>query len=192
MTPFKGKSVLGSALKYLVLTAFAFVVVVVVMYFIPTRVPKDKELIASFHAHRGTFEQLHAMAVKDMQNGWYIHWLQEDWWCLGRWWCLASSKPSGMPASRWEDYKDLISQIRPKVDGVNIDYNGSMYFGFAGGRTGLAPEPRWSKGIGYIPPGVKRWEALLPDLDGAHKLPANVYIREIEPNWFILYSPSDE
>jgi hypothetical protein len=52
---------------------------------------------------------------------------------------------------------------------------------------GTAIGPGWVKGIEYVPGGYSREGVLSADLDGARKLPARVYIRQIEPNWFVFY-----
>lgn len=187
MNLFKRKFALPRVLSYLALTACALAVLVAVKCSLPTRVPSDQELIAAFQAHQRAFEQIQPMAAKDMQNGLYIRWHQESWWCPGSWWCRGSSKPPGMSASRWKDYGNLISQIRPKVESIAIDYNGTISFVFAG--EGGALSSGWSKGIAYIPPDVdlKREGVPLPDLSEAPRLPANEYIREVEPAWFLFY-----
>jgi hypothetical protein len=188
MNPFKRKSILGGALSFAAITACALVVVVVVGCGSPTRVPSDQELIASFHAHHDTFEQIEAMAAKDRRNGLYLRWHRESWWCPGNWWWCGSSKPSGMPPSRLEDYGKLISQIRPEVQHVGINHDGTTNFMFAASGVNFRPD-WWSKGIAYIPPDVdlKTQGVPLPDLNGAPGLPANDYIREIEPAWFLFY-----
>jgi len=180
MKPPARKSLLRKVLTYLALTASALVVFVVVKHNLPTRVPPDQELTATFRAHRHVFEQIQAMAAKDMQDGLPLRWYRESWWCSGSWWCRGSSKPSAMPPSRWEDYGNLISQIRPKVESVAIGHNGAISFTFAAGGTGLAVGPGWSKGIAYIPPEVN------PKEQGDN------YVREIEPTWFIFYDRFDD
>lgn len=131
--------------------------------------PEDQDLIAIFHAHRQTFEELQAMAGEDAQRGWY----------------LGASDPSTLDQSRQNEYKKLISQIRP---GLEVAMNGStgvVRFIFAG--QGSAIGPGWAKGIEYVPGDHTREGILSADLDGARKLPANVYIRQIEPKWFVFY-----
>jgi hypothetical protein len=131
--------------------------------------PRDQELISTFHAHRQAFEQLQQMAAGDARRGWY----------------LGASNPSVLDQSRWSEYNKLISQIRP---GLVVGMNGTtgvIRFVFA--LKGVAIGPGWAKGIEYVPGDYSREGVLLPDLNKAASLPANVYIREIQPRWLIFY-----
>lgn len=131
--------------------------------------PSDQELISTFHAHRQAFKQLKEMAAEDARRGWY----------------LGASDPSTLDQSRRSEYKSLTSQIRP---GLRVAMNGTtgvVRFIFAG--EGSAIGPGWAKGIEYVPGDYGREGVLLPDLNGAASLSANVSIREIEPRWLIFY-----
>jgi hypothetical protein len=130
--------------------------------------PKDQQLISTFHAHRQAFEQLQEMATEDARRGWY----------------LGASDPGKLDQPRRDEYKKLISQIRPGLQVAMNGTTGVVRFIFAG--EGTAIGPGWVKGIEYVP--GESWEGiLLPDLDKAASLPAHVYIREIEPRWLIFY-----
>jgi len=131
--------------------------------------PRDQELISTFHAHRQAFEQLQEMAAEDARRGWY----------------LGTSSPSKLDQSRRSEYKSLISQIRPGLDVVTNGYTGVVRFIFAGEGSAIGPD--WFKGIEYVPGDYSREGVLLPDLNKAASLSANVYIREIEPRWLIFY-----
>jgi hypothetical protein len=131
--------------------------------------PTDQDLIATFHAQHPAFEELQKMAAEDAQRGWY----------------LGTSSPSKLDQSRRSEYKSLISQIRPGLDVVTNGYTGVVRFLFAG--EGVAIGPGWVKGIEYVPSDYSREGVLLPDLDKAASLPARVYMREIEPRWFVFY-----
>jgi hypothetical protein len=132
--------------------------------------PTDKELIATFHAHRQVFGQLQEIAAEDARGGWY----------------LGASDPSKLEQSRQNEYKTLISAIRPSPDIVAMNGNtGVVRFIFAG--RGTAIGPGWAKGIEYVPGDSKREGVVLADLDKARSLPANVYIRQIELGWFVFY-----
>jgi hypothetical protein len=79
-----------------------------------------------------------------------------------------------------------MSQIQPGSAAISDD--GVMRFTFASTRIGLAIEPGWYKGIEYIPPNMELKEGnLSTDLGGAPKLPADVYLRKIQPGWFLFY-----
>jgi hypothetical protein len=131
--------------------------------------PKDQELIATFYADRKAFERLREMAAEDARRRWY----------------LGVSDPSTLGRSRRSEYKNLMPQINPKLQAAMNGTTGVMRFIFAG--EGTAIGPGWVKGIEYVPGDDSREGVLLPDLNKAARLPANVYIREIEPTWLIFY-----
>lgn len=131
--------------------------------------PTDQELISTFHAHRQAFEQLQGMAAEDARRGWY----------------LGASDPSALDQSRQSEYKNLISQVRPGLEVAMNGTTGVVRFIFA--HKGTAIGPGWTKGIQHVPGDYGRESVLLPDLNKAASLPANVYLREIEPRWLIFY-----
>lgn len=131
--------------------------------------PRDQDLISTFHTHRRAFEQLQAMAAEDARRNWY----------------LGASDPSKLDQSRRDGYKKVISEIRPELQVAMNGTTGVIRFIFAG--EGVVIGPGWVKGIEYVPGDYSREGVLLPDLDKAASLPANVYIREIEPRWLIFY-----
>jgi hypothetical protein len=131
--------------------------------------PKDEELISTFHAHRQALEHVQEMATEDARRGWY----------------LGASDPSKLDQPRRDEYKKLVSEIRPGLDVVMNGNNGVVRFIFA--QKGSAIGPSWAKGIEYMPGDYKREGVLLPSLDKAGTLAADVYLRQIEPKWFIFY-----
>lgn len=131
--------------------------------------PRDQELIATFHAHRQAFEQLREMAAEDARRNWY----------------LGASDLSTLDQSRQSEYKNLIFQIHPELQAAMNGTTGVVRFIFAGEGTAIGPD--WIKGIEYVPGDYSREGVLSPDLNNAASLPANVYMREIEPTWFIFY-----
>lgn len=131
--------------------------------------PSDHELISTFHAHHQAFERLQEMAAEDAGHGWY----------------LGASKPSTIDQSRWSEYNNLRAQIRPGLEVAMNGTTGVIRFVFA--NKGVAIGPGWVKGIEYVPGDYGREGLLLPDLNKAASLPANVYVREIEPRWLIFY-----
>jgi hypothetical protein len=156
-------------------TVLAFIVLAAVALWLTGRgaprvmEPKDQELIATFHAHRQAFEQLQEMVTQDARRGWY----------------LAGNDPHQPDQPRRDEYKNLISQIRPGLQVAMTGPTGAVRFIFAG--EGVAIGPGWVKGIEYVPGDYEREGVLLPDLDKAASLPAHVYVREIEPRWLIFY-----
>ena len=131
--------------------------------------PKDQELISTFHAHRRAFEQLQKMATEDARRGRY----------------LLGSDPNKPDQPRRDEYKNLISQIRPGLQVAMTGPTGTVRFMFA--VEGTAIGPGWAKGIEYVPGDYGQEGTPLPDLDKAASLPAHVYMRAIEPKWFIFY-----
>ena len=134
-----------------------------------TVVPNDQELISIFRAHRQAFEQLQEMATADARRNWY----------------LGASDPGKLDQSRRDGYKKLISEIRPDLQVGMNGTTGVIRFIFAG--EGVAIGPGWVKGIEYVPGDYTREGVLVPDLDKAASLPDSLYVREIEPRWFIFY-----
>jgi len=184
-------------------------------------VSKDSQLIAIFHAHKGAFEKLQQMATEDAQYGWYFDssfegaeldekYRQEYEKDPQYAWYFKSPYFEGgkLNEARRKEYEDLVSEISPGL-AVGTDYDSSMAFTFAGGGTS-AIGPGWSKGIEYVPGsretngavygnseinGItyrQQWQGVvLTNLDNAQTLPANVYLRPIESNWFIFYQRTD-
>jgi hypothetical protein len=156
-------------------------------------VSKDQDLIAIFHAHRPAFEKLHQMAAQDVKQGWY----------------LGTSETNKINESRWQEYQQLTSEIHSNLDVTMDGFGDGMRFIFAGGGTS-AVGPGWVKGIEYVPESQEtnraiygnaeingtnyqqQWQGVVStNLDNAQTLPANVYLRPIESNWFIFYQRTD-
>ena len=158
--------------------------------------PKDQELLTDFHEHREAFEKIQQMATNDAQRELYLdaHDFQE----------------SKFDAVRQQEYKRLISEIRPGLDvtidghdNVVISTHGNLLaphsvtnfetttlkFLFAGEGSAIGSD--WAKGIEFVPGNYKRQGVILTNLDEAHTLPANVYLRPVETNWFLFYQRTD-
>ena len=136
------------------------------------RAPKDQYLISLFHDHRTAFDRLSQIVNKDIAHGHGI------------------DKQS-------PEYKDLLSELHP-IPMISPDptiipggYGGKVIFIFASGGLS-AISSGWSKGIIYIPGSYERSGIIMQNLDAANKLPAQSYLRRIEPNWFIFYRSSDD
>ena len=139
--------------------------------------PADQELITIFGDHRDAFRKLQQMAKEDLRNGWYFRWPNFN-----------DSAPPDQ--SRWQRYISIVSAI-PQCFSVYTDYDGHMRFCFAQGSYQMwPPYPRWVKGIEFWPHACP-W-VTLKNLDDAQKLSANVYAREIEPQWFLFYQINDD
>jgi hypothetical protein len=135
----------------------------------------DRELITTFHTHKAEFVLLREMAAADMPNSAYLK---------------ASEDNPKLSQDRNRKYKDLMSQINPSLI-IGMDYDTTTRFLFAGGGLS-AIGPGWLKGIEYIPADPERKGKIEPTLDGADKLPADVYLRQIEPHWFVVYQRIDD
>ena len=160
--------------------------------FVGLNAANDRKLIALFHARRRAFDKLQEMATEDVRRGWY----------------LGFGEKSKIGEARWHEYKQLMFQIHRRLN-VSMDgYGYGMRFIFAGGGM-AAIGPGWVKGIEYVPGGYEtngaiygkrevngvaysEWQGLiLSDLEQARTLPAQVYLRRIEPNWFVFYQRTD-
>ena len=142
--------------------------------------PTDQQLITIFSDHRDAFRKLQEMASEDIQNGWYFNWPN-----------FYSARARSTPGqSRRQDYMNLVSGI-PQCFSVYTDYDHHMRFCFAEGSYYIwPPYPRWVKGIEFWPRACP-W-VILTDLDNARNRPANVYARQIEPQWFLFYQRDDD
>jgi hypothetical protein len=147
----------------------------------PLRAPPDQKLLTSFHDHRAAFEELREMAANDSKQEGYFN---------------ESLLTKKFPAARRQEYKHLKAEIHPSFDVIIWETaNGPdnvVRFVFAeGGLSAIGPE--WTKGIEYIPgdDDDKDEAQLLPSLDKPGALPYGMYVREIEPHWFIFYNYMD-
>lgn len=133
------------------------------------RAPKDQDLISLFHDHRKAFDRLSQMVNQMVSKG------------------IAYGTKQN---PEYPEYKELLSELHP-VPMVSWNYGGKVTFVFAdGGLSAIGPG--WSKGIIYIPGSYERDGIIMQNLDAANKLPAQSYLRRIEPNWFIYYYRSDD
>lgn len=137
------------------------------------KAPKDRELIKVFQDHRAAFEQLRQMATEDS-----VGYLTE------------SDLDTRLSDTRRQKYKSLLSEIRPSLT-VTAD-KGLVRFIFASGGGLLAIGPGWLKGIEYAPGSTAREGGILENLDQPASLAwGDVYLRQIEPNWFIIVQKID-
>lgn len=137
------------------------------------KAPSDEDLIAVFQTHRADFERLRQMAVEDLHVKSY----------------LSESELNGIsPEARRQEYRSRLKSWPGLHVGVN--YDESVRFIFAdGGR--LAVGPGWAKGIEFSPQGKKLIGQRVNTLNNERMLPAGVYLKELIPEWFILYQRDD-
>lgn len=136
------------------------------------RAPKDRKLITFFQDHRAAFEKLRQMAAEDSAG-----YLSE------------SHLDARLGDKRNQEYKSLLSEIRP-CRSMGGDYQTTRFI-FAGGGL-LAIGPGWAKGIEYVPESTDRVGPVLENLDQPASLPmGGVYLRQIEPKWFVFFQKTD-
>jgi len=136
------------------------------------KAPKDRELITVFQDHRAAFEKLPQMAAED-----------------SIWIFSESDLDARLGDKRRQEYKSLLSEIRPGLSVGRGDQ--TTRFIFAGGGL-LAIGPEWVKGIEYIPGSTDRVGVVLQNLDQPASLATGgVYLRQIEPKWFIFFQNTD-
>lgn len=131
-------------------------------------VPSDDKLIRIFQTHRDEFVRLRQMATEDMHEASFFS---------------ESNISNRLSPSRRKEYKSLLKFSQGLQVGVN--YDGSVRFIFAS--TGQTISSGWVKGIQFIPDAAKLIGTRMDTLYLSAKLPAGVYLREIEPRWFLFY-----
>lgn len=136
--------------------------------------PSDRTLIDTFHQNRAAFERLHQMAAEDAGRISYVS---------------RSEIVGTISDTRKQEYKDLLPKIHSGLI-VGMDYDSERFI-FAHGALS-AISGGWTKGIEYVPGDAKRFGVIVQNLDKANELSANVYLREIEPHWFIFYQSDDD
>ena len=136
------------------------------------RAPKDRELIASFQKHRVAFEKLRSMVIEDS-----VGYLTE------------SDMDRRVSDARKLEYQSFLTEIDSSLI-IRSDLQ-SVRFIFAGGGLS-AIGPGWIKGIEYEPRSAEVAGDIHKDLDAPSSLAdGGVYLRQIEPQWFILFQRND-
>jgi hypothetical protein len=131
-------------------------------------IPSDDTVIGIFQAHRGEFERLRQLATEDMHQASFFS---------------EANISSGLAASRRNEYKTLL-KLSPGLQ-VGTNYDGTVRFIFAS--AGQAISPGWAKGIEFIPDTAKEIGTQREVLDDSAKLPEGVYLRKLEPRWFLFF-----
>jgi hypothetical protein len=140
---------------------------------LPSKFPLDQNLITLFSAHHEAFEKLRKMADEDWGRQAYFS---------------AFDSTSKIAGSRQQKYDNLLSGISSGVTETR-DYDGTVRFVLAG--QGSAISPDWLKGVEYIPDNYEKKGVIVHDLDDVSKLAPGVYLRQIEPHWFLVYQETD-
>jgi hypothetical protein len=136
--------------------------------------PSDQKLIASFQDHHEAFEKLRQMATEDLQQVSHIS---------------MSHVEGKISEARKKEYKAVLSDIYP-CQRVTVNYDASVRYICAGGGLS-AISSGWMKGIEYLPGDYRNKGNIVQSLDNAHTLRPDVYLRQIEPKWFIVYQRTD-
>jgi hypothetical protein len=130
--------------------------------------PKDDELLREFRDHRAEFESLRRMVTEDRHQTSFFS---------------ESNISSALPDARRSEYRRLLRLYRGLT--IGVDNDGGVRFVFAS--TGQAIGSGRAKGIQFVPDKSKLIGARMDNLDATEKLQAGVYLREIEPRWFLFY-----
>lgn len=130
--------------------------------------PSDDKVLGVFQAHRAELERLRQLATEDMHDTSYFS---------------ATNLPNSLPASRRNEYKNLL-KISPGLQ-IGTNYDGTVRFIFAS--SGQAIGAGWAKGIEFIPDMGKVIGNQRTTLDDSAKLPVGVYLRKLEPQWFLFF-----
>jgi hypothetical protein len=137
------------------------------------KAPSDPELIAFFQAHRVELERLRQMVTEDMHAKSYFSESELDGTLL---------------EARRQEYRGLLKIKSGLIVTVNYDKSVRFIFGI-GGLSAIGPG--WAKGIQFLPQGTKHIGVQVKTLDNERTLPVGVYLREIVPDWFILFQRDD-
>jgi hypothetical protein len=140
----------------------------------------DEALIALFNNHRGDFEKLQRMTVADAGKSVLD---------VSLWDSRVDFTGRRLSDSRFAEYRSLIWKID---SGMIILAGGgdnrTVRFLTAGGGV-LSIGPEWWKGLEFIPhqQNYKELGEVKDTLDVWEPLPYGIYLRPIEPEWFIIY-----
>ena len=138
------------------------------------RVPSDQALTVTFHDHRAAFYKLQQMASEDQRRGWFFS--------------FPDFRSATQNEARLQDYRNLMSRM-PNCFSATTDSDGHLRFCFAQSEGVLAVGAGWVKGIEFWPERCP-WSKV-SDLDDAQSLPAGIYVRQMEPQWFLFYQRDD-
>lgn len=136
------------------------------------RAPKNQELLKLFNNHREAFERLRMMVIKDQKRVSYVS---------------ESDTEGKISRLRKQEYETLISQIYSEMSVGVAGYHNEVRFIFASGGLS-AIGSGWCKGIEYVPGDYRKAGEIVQNLDRPNKLKSGkVYLRQIEPHWFIFF-----
>ena len=131
--------------------------------------PTDSKVLALFKGRRAAFARL-------------IDLMSED---AGRVSYLSADGLRSIPSDRRAAYNEALRQIGDKII-VNRDYDGTTRF-IVAGNSKSAIGPGWLKGVEYIPADPEKKGVLVDSLDAAEGKSADVYLKSIEPRWYLVF-----
>jgi hypothetical protein len=135
----------------------------------------DQRLIKEFYNHREVFEKLRKIITENPRLGPYVS--------------VSNLKDSNLDESQQHQTKDLLSIVHPSLI-LTIDNDNVVRFIFAKGGVS-AISGGWLKGLEYIPGDYRKEGLILTNLDKAGQLSPGVYLRQIEPKWFLVYQRTE-
>lgn len=138
------------------------------------KVPPDEAILSLFGKHRDEFERLRQMVTED-KHTFRMSVFNE------------STIASLTPETGRNAYRNLL-QLSPGMT-VGVNYDDSVRFVFAS--NGQAVGSGWAKGLEFVPTGAKMIGTKLANLDGSSKILPGVYLRQIDPRWFLFYQQDD-
>jgi hypothetical protein len=161
----------------LVLAGLGVLIAVIVFWFadpLQRRAPSDESIASLFQSHQMEFERLRQMATEDAHG----HIL----------WYFSESSIGQIPAeSRRQEYQKLLSLRSGLTVAVNYDDNVRFIFAI-GGLSAIGPG--WVKGIQYSR-DISKVGVRVATLDNQRRFPEGVYLKELRPDWFILFQRDD-
>jgi hypothetical protein len=135
--------------------------------------PRDEVLMNSFRSHRTAFERLREMVIEDE----------------GTQPIFTENNISGsLPLARQQEYKSLLSSITSDLM-VTVNYDGTVRFIFVVHGASIGTESM--KGIEYLPESARPGASFVHDLNNPKRYADGVYLRAIEPRWFVLFQKTD-
>ena len=135
----------------------------------PSKFPEDQTLIALFSAHHEAFEKIRKMADEDRKKEMFIS---------------ASDLTKDLSGSHQQEYNNLLPRLS---SGMTVSMRDDGIVRFVQAHDGFVISSSWEKGIEYIPGNCEKHAVIIPNLDDVSKLGGGLYLRKLEPNWFLFY-----
>lgn len=134
----------------------------------------DENMINLFAKHNNEFQTLRQMAVNDRKLLSHL---------------TKSSVTKYLDNTRSKEYQSLMPLLSDDII-ITVDHNKIVRFIFSGGGLS-AIGGGWIKGIEYRPNTLEEPEKLLLSLNEVNNLSPDLYLKKIEPSWYIFYQYND-